>query len=35
MEEKPNYVLHALNSVSPLLEADKSRRETQTLDLQF
>lgn len=35
MEENPNYIFHALDSVSPLLEADRSRRQIQTLYLQF
>lgn len=35
MERKSNYILHTFRNVSPLLEADKIRREIQTLLLQF
>lgn len=35
MEENPNYIFHALKSVSPLLDSDRMRGEIQTWSLQF
>lgn len=35
MEGNHNYIFHALKSMSPSLEADRIRREIETLSLQF